>query len=171
MMELLNGQIGWTTIRQEAGEIVDASPRDVAWLVLRRLGVTKPPVPIFAILQRLGVKTFKASNLSVHGISDSRKDPPTVWVNARDATVNQRFSAAHELGHILLHPRGYLFREDTYNQRTPMEREANEFAAHLLMPLDVLEPMAVDAGLSTSQLAEKFMVSNAAMSWQLSKLL
>ena len=54
----------------------------------------------------------------------------------------QRFTTAHEFGHYLLHrrkyPQGFWCDEAAVDGRTKnqIEREANEFAAALLMPLD-----------------------------------
>jgi hypothetical protein len=54
----------------------------------------------------------------------------------------RRFTAAHEFGHYLLHrkkyPQGFRCDEAAVDGRTKseIEREANEFAAALLMPLD-----------------------------------
>lgn len=50
--------------------------------------------------------------------------PPTIFLNRNRPADRQRFSLAHEIGHILLH----RVPSDT------MEEEANQFAAELLLP-------------------------------------
>ena len=49
---------------------------------------------------------------------------PVVVLNANRTADRKRFSLAHEYGHVILHP---FFSDE-------MEKEANEFAAELLMP-------------------------------------
>lgn len=48
----------------------------------------------------------------------------------------KRFTCAHELGHVILHPRVNtpLMRQNTFLSISKIEREANRFAAHLLIP-------------------------------------
>jgi Zn-dependent peptidase ImmA (M78 family) len=59
-------------------------------------------------------------------------------VNSLHHPNRQRFTLAHELGHYFLHrdhgafTDGLLFRRE--NQRNALERQANNFAAMLLMP-------------------------------------
>ena len=97
---------------------------------------------------------------------------PRILFDATHAAVRQRFTIAHELGHLLLHPPGKKFRDTSYADVTqPQEREANEFASHLLMPLWMLEPIVLSGTKTTASLAHKFNVSVPAMQWQLSKLL
>jgi hypothetical protein len=67
-----------------------------------------------------------------------------VFVNADDPVPRRRFTAAHELGHYLLHRdqmSGTRFHDDTETmmeadeeQVSDMERQANRFAVELLMP-------------------------------------
>ena len=72
-----------------------------------------------------------------------------IGVNTHHAPVRQNFTAAHELGHLLLHDQEQLhvdhgfrvrLRDDVSSQGTDeAEREANLFAASLLMPKEFLE--------------------------------
>jgi len=74
-----------------------------------------------------------------------------IFVRREDALTRRRFSAAHELGHLVLHlgpalegagPDAELARGDEILQEAggpdadDMERQANRFAAELLMPED-----------------------------------
>jgi Zn-dependent peptidase ImmA (M78 family) len=76
-----------------------------------------------------------------------------VFVNADDSVPRRRFTAAHELGHFILHravmggkvsfgdsPATVIEVED--NKMTAMERQANRFAAELLMPAEVCRTRA-----------------------------
>lgn len=88
--------------------------------------------------------------------------------------VRQRFTVAHELGHYALE-HGNAFRDDpsSFSSRAIdwREREANQFAAELLMPTEALlrivrSGTVADAGA----LAAMFNVSKVAMSYRLQNL-
>lgn len=108
-----------------------------------------------------------------------------IWVNAREAArsnARARFTIAHELGHWLMHTKGAgahtrfcrpadvgaTVREITSSKR--LEREANLFAAELLMPADLVRNEAEKARLSVPALAKTFAVSAAAMQVRLEVL-
>jgi len=55
---------------------------------------------------------------------------PMIVLNRNRPADRKRFSLAHEYGHVVLHPYPY----------DAMEKEANEFAAELLMPRDDVLP-------------------------------
>lgn len=73
--------------------------------------------------------------------SDSRKRWG-IYVNQNGSPRRRRFTAAHELGHYLIHrkkyPDGLRCDEAAVDGRNgiEIEREANDFASTLLMPLD-----------------------------------
>jgi len=107
------------------------------------------------------------------------------FVSAADQLPRRRFTAAHELGHFVLH-RGTMgrFRADT--DRTlqeadgdvadQMEREANRFAAELLMPAELCRVRAEQMrkqsgccprGVLVYRLASELLVSREAMRYRL----
>lgn len=117
---------------------------------------------------------------------------PEIVVNANEPEGRRRFTMAHELGHIILHW-GYpeeelsndqmtiLYRQDSYynHNQYEYEKEANEFAAQLLAPLDVVErvlvnpvnsfdPQALD--FLSSRIAESFNITKSFANVQLEKL-
>jgi hypothetical protein len=60
----------------------------------------------------------------------------TIYEDLRREEPEARFTAAHEIGHALLHskaPMGYAFRSD-YVEQTDPEWQADQFAAAFLMP-------------------------------------
>ena len=63
--------------------------------------------------------------------------PPLVFLNADKPTDRQRFTLAHELGHLVMH--GY--------PSDDMEREAHRFAAEFLMPAADVRPALLDVDL------------------------
>jgi Zn-dependent peptidase ImmA (M78 family) len=104
-------------------------------------------------------------------ISDGTKSQ--IKINCHDNPARQIFTIAHELGHKLLHIQdgadGVIvsFRS-LKNER---EREADAFAAELLMPDDlVMKEYNKLFYPLVSQLAETFNVSQSAMKYKLNEL-
>jgi len=102
----------------------------------------KIPVPLIKIAESLGYKvcTFKPTfeTLHISGIVDY--DERKILLNGLDFYKRQRFTLAHEIGHIVLKHQKVGetldYREDMENilSSKPKERDANKFAAELLMP-------------------------------------
>lgn len=125
--------------------------------------------------------------MSVSGYSASRGDRKFIALNAQNSPARQRFTIAHELGHLLLHD----FMEVTVTQSqsaffrnnissTGMDNyevEANHFAASLLMPsklvvaeLNSSNPNILFGEDAVSSFASKFQVSEQAAAIRLGSL-
>jgi len=97
----------------------------------------EPIHDICGLLEAAGVKVYSISSASDEflGLSVAEKDGgPAVAVNVWDRISVERriFSAAHELGHLVLHAEAYDVNETGENPEE--EREADLFAGHFLMP-------------------------------------
>jgi Zn-dependent peptidase ImmA (M78 family)/DNA-binding XRE family transcriptional regulator len=112
---------------------------EAAELCRKKLGL-KPGEPIHdicSLLERAGVKILSvpmASN-GFFGLSVVEEDGgPAVVVNVWERISVERriFSAAHELGHLMLHLDAYDVTQTEENNEE--EREADRFAGHFLMP-------------------------------------
>ena len=106
--------------REAVGLAADATVRDICGL-----------------LDRGGVKLLllKTHRDSFFGLSVGEPDGgPAVVVNTWERISVERwiFTAAHELGHLLLHPHEY--RREATDLPERAEREADEFASEFLMP-------------------------------------
>jgi hypothetical protein len=102
--------------------------------LLTELGLSEPPVDPFFIARALGV-TVECDDFPYEGALDSTGASPVIHVRASDITPRQRFTAAHELGHLILHPLGEFFRDEKLGGRRGLrEVQANRYAAELLMP-------------------------------------
>jgi Zn-dependent peptidase ImmA (M78 family)/transcriptional regulator with XRE-family HTH domain len=89
------------------------------------------------LLEDHGVKVLTASVASegFFGLSVGPTDGgPAVFVNVWDRISVERwiFTAAHELGHLLLHPEAYDVEET--DEPEEEEKEADAFAGYFLMP-------------------------------------
>ena len=112
------------------------------------------------------------------------EETPVIAVNSSHAGTRQRFTIAHELGHLTLHgtqtfvDRHFVFRRDqkaaTGNDRE--EIQANMFAAELLMPREWLVSDAGEHGFDIgedeglAELARRYGVSQSAMLFRLANL-
>lgn len=110
---------------------------------------------------------------------------PIISYNKKEGKERQRFTVAHELGHYFLHsdekplfvdkkPK-ILFRNSASSSgEIHQEREANAFAASLLMPRKLIEKELESLPEETidiiKSLSKIFKVSEQAMSFRLSNL-
>ena len=135
---------------------------------------------------------FGSFDEEISGVLCRTKDSAVIGVNAAHAVTRQRFTAAHELGHLLLHRgraviveedfRVNFRREDSKVTSKQEEVEANSFAASLLIPeesvLEAVRQMVDEddddsSAWSTADvawLARKFKVSPQAMGIRLANL-
>ena len=161
--------------------------------LLAQFAVRAAPVPVEHLALRLGLTVERAQlGDDVSGILVIRDGRGLIGVNAAQVPTRQRFSIAHEVGHFLLHPRAmqvfidkqftrpYLaaFRDATSaTGEDRREREANAFAAALLMPETLVRDAVVRLALdvedeaAVAQLAKRFEVSQQAMTFRLVNLL
>lgn len=100
----------------------------------------EPVRDVCGLLESAGVKVWPVvmEPDDFFGLSVAAGDGgPAVVVNIRDdISVERRiFTAAHELGHLLLHPGAYDI--DKVNEDEGQEKEADLFASHFLMPENV----------------------------------
>jgi Zn-dependent peptidase ImmA (M78 family) len=98
-------------------------------------------------------------------------DTPVIGVNALHPDGRQRFTLAHELGHLVLghHADFHIDLFSPVSAGDPPEydwrheRAANVFAASLLMPASLVRRDRVDGNQSLSVLARRYKVSEEAM--------
>lgn len=141
-------------IKMEGGIVaINPSPEQQACAVLKEYGFERSmPVPIEEICNKLGIQVlqarFKDDNISGM-IRRAGNGHAIIYVNRNHSLARQRFTTAHELGHFLLHLKntdkeGLIERGDIQERyrrdgdHSPEEREANRFAAALLMPDSVI---------------------------------
>jgi len=134
--------------------------------LLQWFGTLQPPVDPFALAAAMQIQVLRFPNLPCAGALDSNNAAARIAVRAEDAPTRQRFTVAHEIGHLILHPIGTQFRDTTFvgDRR---EAQANGYAAALLVPLWMLEPPVHAWGPNVELLATMFQVSHQAMEYQL----
>lgn len=134
-----------------------------------------PPIDVGAIARDLGLAIFSAElaqNVSGVIVRDQSYGTPSgfaIFVDSGESPVRQRFTAAHEIGHYLLHRSligdrhedNYLLRSNGISNR--QEAQANAFAADLLMPRALIEQAMANGYNTVDTLADLFQVSKIAM--------
>jgi Zn-dependent peptidase ImmA (M78 family) len=115
--------------------------RDAAWRLLIDLKVRELPIRPGAMCKALGIAVkYYAPEDGNDGMSFLNNGVPTILVSSAAPLPRQRFTAAHELGHIVLgHVGRYaLVNREPSVQDDPVEQAANVFASRLLAPACVL---------------------------------
>ncbi|HEY4941391.1 MAG TPA: ImmA/IrrE family metallo-endopeptidase [Rhizomicrobium sp.] len=136
------------------------------------------PVPVDTISWELGVPIMYA-NLPENISGAITKDGSAAYkivVNENHTKTRRRFTIAHELGHFIYHrdllgkgvgdTRAYRAEDTPYpniNITAVQERQANTFAANLLMPNHLIKELQAKGLKSPQQLAQALEVSEAAM--------
>lgn len=126
------------------------------------------PISPRDIADNYGIKIadviFGEKHKEVAGFLDFKENK--IYVNSEDPYNRKTFTIAHELGHFFLHrnyfeenPEQYqvLLRRPIGAANDALEKEANTFAAHLLVPSHLLEKYIDFA--SIEMLATLFVVS------------
>ena len=152
--------------------------------------IRSAPVEVADIAKALGVEvqeTPAEDDLSGFLYRDRKRKSAVIGVNADHHPNRRNFTTAHELGHYLLHDfddvhvdRGFKvwLRNDASSQGTNIEeKEANLFAAELLMPASFLSRDVEEIGTIDlmdeevlQELASKYGVSTQAMTFRLAYL-
>lgn len=145
-------------------------PRMSAADVLSRYWNGSVPVDPIAIAYAMGCEVYADPSLQESGMAEGRR----IHFNPRDASVRQRFTIAHELGHIALGhtANGTRYRDDFSSAaRDWAEIEANGFAAELLMPAEAVRRVVRSGRFASIQaMAQLFNVSGTAMTYRLKNL-
>ena len=164
--------------------------------LLAAQGVSSAPVPVEKLAEACGatIKRQPAEDsLSGFLLRDRAGTLAVIGVNSTHHANRQRFTVAHELGHLLLHPPEavHVDREEqafdlklrsreSSDGTDPEEIESNMFAAELLMPtsfiqndfhkyrgLDLMDPKTEQV---LEELASRYEVSTQALTYRVVKL-
>lgn len=157
-----------------------------AFSMLRDAGITEAPVDLMEVARELGIRIELADlGPDCSGMLVRGEEGAVIGVHYAHHPNRQRFTIAHELGHYRLHTGGtYVDRGTTLRMRSNVknsgspaeEREANQFAAALLMPAPwveaEVESHVLDLGDDSElqALCTRFGVSSQAMMYRLTNL-
>lgn len=145
------------------------------------------------VAENLGIQILKKDlGSDVFGVLYVRNGIGTIGISPLQGKNRMRFTIAHEIGHYVLHrhekdlfidKNATFFRKSKISPKDRIqEREANAFAAAILMPKHILERQIQNLNLfedlsddqeetnCIEQLAKKFKVSKTAMTYRISNL-
>lgn len=164
---------------------------EAAKKIIDEMGIIQPPVHVEKIAKQLNAQVrFSPLDNELSGMVYIKKETPIIGVNALHHPNRQRFTIAHEIGHLALH-RDRISDEVHVDKKFPVlmrdanaatgvdsiEIEANAFAAELLMPEDLVKACLKDSSADIDDnkfitaLAKKFKVSPQAIQLRLGQIL
>jgi len=152
--------------------------------LLKEFSIHSAPIDPIKCAKNLGVVVQSVDlDSDVSGLFVTKDNVSYIMYNRSEQKVRQRFTIAHELGHFVLHKDVSLFIDKTqrvlYRDSSSTtgeklkEREANAFAAALLMPRTLIDMEVLNIPNDkdiVEFLSKKFNVSELAMSFRLSNL-
>lgn len=167
-----------------------AAARARAAKLVEQIGVKTPPVPVERIAKQLGVVVqYAPFDDELSGMAFLKEGVAIIGINSNHHPNRQRYTLAHELAHICLHhshlEAGVHVDQSSVNSlrrdlvsadgTNPLEREANAFAAELLMPRKLLAGTLDDRMLDLDDdrllaLAKRFKVSLMALQYRLQRM-
>lgn len=130
------------------------------------------PIDPDAIAQHMGaqITAFFGPESGYLRIENGRVE---IGVNRIEPLARQRFTVAHEIGHWVM-GHGNSFRDPAANFSSSansfLERQANTFAACLLMPRSAVLQLAHTKNQLVDDMARAFSVSRIAMEYRLKNL-
>lgn len=135
------------------------------------------PINVKSIAEAAGLNVIEKDIIdgdqSISGKFSLEENRPTITLKSNEFKPRQRFTLAHELGHYFMghgasiddNKSIYRNKPDSYDWR---EREANAFAAEVLMPKMVINFLIEDKDITTvEELAKLLNVSESAMRYRL----
>lgn len=161
--------------------------RDLAWKILLDFGFDELPIKVSEVCKKLGIQIrsygrsepflkkyhLQYKTQETDGFTFSVDGQYIILFNEHCSAQRNRFTVAHELGHILL---GHIpetgSHVTTVNREPepkddPIEQQANVFASRLLAPAGVLHEIGVN---SAGQIAELCDMSLKASQFRLERL-
>lgn len=166
------------------------SPSEEAKRILTELHITRPPVPVERAARHLGATIrYSPFDGDISGIIHIKDGVPIIGVNSLHPPNRQRFTVAHECGHLVfdrelithevhVDKKFAVLRRDDISATGKEKKEirANQFAAELIMPhaflLQALGNNAIDIDDTelVTRLAREFKVSTDAMKIRMTNL-
>jgi Zn-dependent peptidase ImmA (M78 family) len=160
--------------------------------LLNQYDMMTAPIDVKALIKKLKIKLELVDfGDEISGVLVTEKGKTKIGYSKNESSQRQRFTLAHELGHFILHVKDstdklfvdnvkVMYRKQAFTRTEKMQEvEANQFAASLLMPKDIVmerynhlinkNSSIIDDEIVT-ELSGDFKVSQLAMNFRLSNL-
>lgn len=145
------------------------------------------PVNLELLLEKEGINLISYPfKDDISGVLILEGDKATIGIDRKSSNVRKRFTLAHELGHYKLHAqKSNMFMDNVFfrkksegytSKEEKIEKEANFFAANILMPENLVRKEILELSCDLhdddviASLASKFEVSSSAMTFRLINL-
>ena len=160
--------------------------------ILKEFDFSRLPIPVDRIAKRLGatIRFSPMDNEELSGMIFVKNGVPIIGINSLHHPNRQRFTIAHELGHLVMHRkeiesvvhidtefRTLMRDEESAKGKDIIEIEANNFASELLVPESALgealgnQRIDVESDSLIADLAKKFKVSPLTMQLRISRFM
>jgi predicted transcriptional regulator len=139
--------------------------------LLESAGISHEPVSLRDVISALNLELVQKTcePFTSEAALEPLGDTHAIVVNGGSDDRRRRFTIAHEIGHFVLH--ADLQRPERGGRVNEagriVEREADAFAAELLMPEPLVRQAVVEHGADVARLADRFEVSRKAMETRL----
>lgn len=135
-------------------------------------------VDLKKVTERLGIRVRKIDlGEEIEGVSKSKGNKHLVVLKPAPYSIQkERFTLAHEIGHILIHHGSHYCKTEcfnTFSTQSDVEQEANAFAEELLLPKRVMLESLKNKDFSwrlICQIADNYIVSASAAAIRLVRL-
>lgn len=156
--------------------------------LLQATGMHSAPIDVELVARHLGaIVSYEPFEESLSGVCIKEAGRVVIGVNSSHSKSRQRFTIAHECGHLALGHKGELFIDRTVMRRDARsslavdtdEIEANQFAAELLMPAELLKQSMgllesrygqLPPSETVQKLGDEYRVSTQAMEYRLANM-
>ncbi|HAT3994129.1 TPA: ImmA/IrrE family metallo-endopeptidase [Elizabethkingia anophelis] len=145
------------------------------------------PINLEELIKKEGINVINYPfEDDISGVLVIEEDNVTIGINKKSINVRKRFTLAHELGHYKLHTqKSKMFMDNVFfrkksegytSKEEKIEKEANYFAANILMPESLVKKEIIELSCdlhddsTIASLANKFEVSSSAMTFRLINL-
>ena len=164
---------------------IDRIKREATKLI-RNSGIEQPPIDVKNIAKTLGaIVQYEPFEEDISGVLYRDPSRIIIGVSSLQHSNRQRFTIAHEIGHLVLHnleihvDKSFkiLLRDARSSEaRDPLEIDANRFAAELLMPASMIRNDVriylrdFEDEEELRQLARRYRVSTQALAFRLANI-
>jgi Zn-dependent peptidase ImmA (M78 family) len=163
-----------------------SDPRGSARQLLADLKIKAAPIQVEKVAKGLGaVVRYSPLDTELSGMIFIKDGIPVIGVNALHHPNRQRFTIAHEIGHLVMH-KSLITANVHVDKQFPIlmrdavaatgleaiEVEANQFASELLIPsnlfdLSKIRSFDIDDVAALDELAKKFRVSRQMLEYRI----
>ena len=172
-------QMNLSDINVSNADIATYNTPEAVYARAASLGIRTFPFDIITYLKRHGIKVEYEEMDDMSGFVQLRNGQFVVGINKYQNETRQRFTATHELAHIIndrqdiengafANGESLLFRDN--DTRDARERRADDLASNILMPKEIFDNLLRDGIRNIEEIADRFNVSPAAVKYRAYKL-